>query len=151
MRSLILTDNEEQEFWSLVALGGPDDCWLWLGGVNGDGYGYFKKRRANRLAYALTYGDPRHFVLHKCRKRRCCNPGHLYDGTHAQNMKDMSQDGTHDGHNRRSEGHPGAVLSNEEVLAIRASSDKGVELAKRYGVSQATISSIRHRTRWQYL
>jgi len=146
-----LQSIDPEEFWSLVALGGPDDCWEWQAGVNGDGYGYFKKQRATRVAYALRNGAPEGLVLHTCGNRLCCNPAHLYDGTHDENMQDMARDGTHDGHNRRSQAHPCALLSNADVLAIRTSKEKGVRLAERYGVAQSTISSIRHRTRWVYL
>lgn len=148
---LKLTDGEIREFWSLVAIKGPDDCWLWEGGKNSEGYGYYKKRRANRLALFLAKGAIKHYALHTCGNENCCNPDHLYDGTHEQNMVDMQRDGTHDGKNRRSENHPNALLSNDDVRAIRVSTDKGRSLARRYGVSAATISSIRHYTRWSYL
>ena len=150
-RSLKLTDSEAREFWSLVDVKGSDDCWLWQGGKNGDGYGYYKQRRANRLALSLAKGPIKHYALHTCGSENCCNPNHLYDGTHEQNMVDMQNDGTHDGKNRRSEDHPCALLSNDDVRAIRASPAKGRALAKQYGVSEATISSIRHYTRWSYL
>lgn len=149
--SASLLKIDEDAFWQLVNIRGPNDCWEWQGGANSDGYGYFKQQRTNRIAHALSKGVPKHLVLHTCRNRLCCNPAHLYDGTHADNMRDMAHDGTHDGRNRRSQNHPYAVLTNQEVLAIRASNAKGVRLAEQYGVSPATISSIRHHTRWAYL
>ena len=93
-------------FWSLVRRGRPDECWEWQGGRNGDGYGYFKQQRAHRLAYWLTVAKPQRYVLHGCNNRLCCNPKHLYDGTHKQNMRDMTTAGRHDGRNRRGEQHP---------------------------------------------
>jgi hypothetical protein len=40
-------------------------------------------------------------------------------------------------------------LTEADVRAIRASIEKGVTLAARYGVSVATISQIRHRASWK--
>jgi len=150
MRPLHLSKAEKHEFWSLVKRGQPNVCWLWQGGKNGDGYGYFKQLRAHRLAYRLCVGLPQKFVLHTCNNRLCCNPAHLYDGSHQQNMRDMTKAGTHDGKNRRCEQHPLCILTSNEVKYVRGSSAKGVDLAEQFGVSQSLISSIRHRQRRTY-
>ena len=142
--------RDPSAFWEHVAVAEPDDCWEWTAGKNGDGYGYFHGRRANIVAYELTKGAPEHFVLHTCGNRACCNPAHLYDGTHQQNMQDMQRDGTHDGKNRRGAKHPMTRLSEANVIAIRESTEMGIVLAERYGVCKATISQIRHGTRWKY-
>jgi hypothetical protein len=51
---------------------------------------------AHRVAYALANGiEPPAgarnglWVLHSCNTRKCCNPRHLYLGTHRDNMDDM--------------------------------------------------------------
>lgn len=150
LKALRLSKVERTEFWSFVDCKGSEECWLWQGGRNGDCYGYFKQRRAHRLAYYLTYGQPKHFVLHTCRNRLCCNPKHLYDGTHLQNMDDMIKDGTHDGKNRRCEKHPCYKLTTQEVKFIQRSNARGIDLAKDFGVSQALISMIRHRRKRCY-
>lgn len=34
-----------ERFWPKVdKSGGPDACWPWLGGINGDGYGFIRDR-----------------------------------------------------------------------------------------------------------
>lgn len=56
-------------------------CWVWLGSVNGAGYGQHGQKRTgvHRIAYELWNGPiPRGVqVDHKCRVRCCVNPEHL--------------------------------------------------------------------------
>lgn len=44
-----------------------------------------------------------------------------------------------------------AKLTEEDVLAIRAARGSNVEIAKRYGVKNQTISDIRLRKKWKWL
>jgi DNA-binding transcriptional regulator YiaG len=44
-----------------------------------------------------------------------------------------------------------AKLTTQEVAAIQASSDRGVDLAAQYGVSAATISNIRAGRQWWWI
>jgi hypothetical protein len=47
----------------------------------------------SRMIYTLFYGPPKGWVLHRCDNVRCIKPSHLYDGTAAQNSKDMMDRG----------------------------------------------------------
>lgn len=87
-----------ERFWPLVARGGPDDCWLWLGATNGDGYGKFavvssrvggKPQMAHRVAYELLVGQiPAGLELdHTCETTLCVNPAHLDPVTHAEHAQ----------------------------------------------------------------
>lgn len=79
-------------------------CWEWRGSVYESGYGQFyygeiddkeRQGKAHKAAWLLLRGpvnDDLH-VLHKCHNRRCCNPNHLYLGTHMDNMKDRDKAG----------------------------------------------------------
>lgn len=49
------------------------------------------------------------------------------------------------------ERHHQHKLTDEQVIAIRNSDEPGVALADKYGVSSATISSIRLRQTWRHL
>lgn len=91
-------------FWEKVdASAGPDGCWLYTGFRKWDGYGWLQRghaatRRsltAHRYAWILTKGSPGAGlqVLHRCDNPPCCNPAHLFLGTHADNMADRSAKG----------------------------------------------------------
>lgn len=95
--------NVETWFWEKVdRSGGPRACWPWLGastdpkrGKNGT-YGRCRawgtQTTAHRVALALHLGrDIRDglFVLHSCNNPPCCNPAHLREGTHKDNMLDL--------------------------------------------------------------
>jgi len=77
-----------------------DDCWLWRGGVGGNGYGAFvtaecRFNPAHRFSYELANGPiPKGMhVLHRCDVPLCVNPAHLFLGTHADNMRDLKEKG----------------------------------------------------------
>ena len=75
--------------------------WLeWTGGTNrGYGAAWYRRRywKAHRLMWRLMHGaiPAGIFVLHKCDNPLCCNPGHLFLGTHSDNMRDSVAKGRH--------------------------------------------------------
>lgn len=69
-------------------------CWLWTGALDTDGYGMIAVGRgpkpAHRVSWQLHAGEipaGKH-VLHRCDIPSCVNPGHLFLGTHSDNMQD---------------------------------------------------------------
>ena len=72
----------------------PNGCWLWTGWVQGSGYGGLKvngkNEQAHRMAYRLIKGPIKKglCVLHRCDIPLCCNPKHLWLGTHQDNSDD---------------------------------------------------------------
>jgi DNA-binding XRE family transcriptional regulator len=126
-----------------------DVCWLWIGSLNRNGYGQFWNGHrvvlAHRFAYELVYGEhpPSGLDLcHTCDVRNCVNTRHLLPGTRRDNLRDMSR-----------KGRAGrAKLDFVHAQSIRSSLDCGVtqtELARFYGVSQATISQIKQGKIWR--
>lgn len=95
--------NPVEAFWLKVDKAGPGGCWLYTGFRKWDGYGwlarYFNGKvrylTAHRYSWILANGpvpDGLH-VLHKCDVPACCNPAHLFLGTHQDNMKDRKAKG----------------------------------------------------------
>jgi hypothetical protein len=90
-------------FWSQVAVGVPDECWEWQGarcdklpyGKCGGSPNTGPRTMAHRKAWALIYGPipAGMLVLHRCDNPPCCNPAHLYLGTHKDNYRDMASRG----------------------------------------------------------
>lgn len=118
-----------------------DTCWLWMKARDTGGYGVAgvmgernRIERVHRWSYEFFVGPvPDGLnVLHRCDVRNCLNPDHLFVGTHGMNSVDMA-----------TKGRGMASLTPDEVRAIRSSSDRQVDLAARYGVSQACISSVK--------
>jgi len=148
-----------ETFWAKVSgsFGAPDNCWEWLGACNSTGYGtvawHGKVYTAHRVAAWLSGlvenpnapQDKRQktYVLHKCDNRKCCNPNHFFLGNYADNQVDAYS-------KRRKvqpkgEAHTNSKLSNKDAVAIRSLYKEGatqLELAKRFEVSQTTISLI---------
>lgn len=106
-----------QRFWNRVEK--TNGCWQWTGSTDTNGYGQLripgprsshKKVRTSRYSWVLHYGPIPNgmLVLHTCDNRRCVRPDHLWLGTQADNMADMSNKGRHPYHHRQTckQGHP---------------------------------------------
>jgi len=85
-----------ERFWAKVDRRGLDECWEWQGSRTGRGrYGNVKvdsytNAPSHRVAWELTNGPvPEELcVCHRCDNPPCCNPAHLFLGTHQDNMID---------------------------------------------------------------
>lgn len=121
--------------------------------LNAEGYGQItiggQKLAAHRLAYTMAYGDPPPgmIVRHLCGNRACINALHLERGDHLSNAADREAHGR----TAKGERHGCAKLNEADVSDIRsclAAGAKGRDLAKRFGVSESTISLIKRGKKW---
>lgn len=126
-------------------------CHEWTANKNNRGYGIIwfngKMRLAHRVRYFLQYGEiPDNVVIrHKCDNPSCCNPNHLEQGTHKDNMEDMvsrkrQASGSNNGRTK---------ITPEIVLKIRESSKTQDELAKEFGISQSQVGRIKRGIHWK--
>ena len=142
-----------ERFWSKVDKTG--DCWLWMAASHTQGYGHFCINRrtmfAHRLAWEFTHGPIPigACVCHRCDVPACCNPSHLFIGTHLDNMRDMTAKGRavhQQGHE-----HGRAKLTAAEVLAIRIDPRSQTAISFDYDVSQTTIHRILRGKTWTHI
>lgn len=140
-------------FGGFIAL--PESgCWLWEKAWSKNGYGIFAIAKKN-LIYAHRFSFAIHLgeipvgadVCHKCDVRCCVNPAHLFSGSRLVNMRDcVAKD-------RQSRGDRSgrAKLADADVVAILSDQSEAEALAASYGVSAATIHSIRAGRTWRHI
>lgn len=94
------------------------------------------QRSAHRWAYIASTGKIHDHLQarHMYGNRVCVNPDHMQWGTAFENAADKVVHRTH-----------GRKLSNEQVIAIRKSTEGHTALSKKYKVAVATIFEIRKR------
>lgn len=143
-------------FAKCITTGGPDSCWPWTGRAP-DRYGTIslgnQPTPTHRAAYLLCVGEIPDglFVCHSCDNPLCCNPRHLFLGTHQQNVDDCVAKKRHS-HGER---HPDALLSEDDVREILAAKGSprgtGRRLAERFNIAPVTVSAIWARRIWKHV
>lgn len=139
-------------FWDNTEVDTESGCWNWTGSKDSDGYGRFGSVRAHRVAMTTQHGGltSRQHVLHLCDNPGCVNPDHLIIGDQADNMRQKAARGR--SHQMVGEMSPNAKLNWSKVRLIRKEYAAGMKsqasLAREYGVSQGTISSVVRRKTW---
>ncbi len=136
-------------------------CLLWMGHSMSKGYGQIKiggrkgkMYLTHRLAWELENGEiPDDLcVMHKCDVPACCNPAHLQLGTLAENNADMKRKGRNN--TTRTvwgETHGLAKITEADVVYIRSCSERGIDLAAKFGLGKSTIGAIRKRQLWKHV
>lgn len=139
-------------FWSYVEK--TDSCWIWTGTRSRLGYGRIGMDAPNskqivlahRFSYELHIGPipPKMFVCHRCDNPPCVNPDHLFIGTCADNMHDMTI----------KQRHAFIKLTPTDVVAIRnryANGESMRHLAETYPISLHSVWRVVRRKSWQHI
>lgn len=115
-----------ERFWEKVDKAGPTPdhrpelgpCWIWTAGRDRHGYGQINvgpehgADGAPRVAFFLAEGRwPTPCCLHHCDNPACVRRDHLFEGTRADNNRDMARKGRHVGNGYKNRttcihGHP---------------------------------------------
>lgn len=105
---------------------------------------------ASRLSYEIFVGKiPKGLlVCHKCDKRHCVNPEHLFVGTYADNVHDCISKGR-----AKSPGVP-RKLNEKQVreiclLLIRTKNKKQEWIARKFDISYSMVCSIARGRTWR--
>lgn len=144
-------------FWNKVNINNDDDCWPWIASKDAKGYGFFKLDgkmvHAHRMALVLE-GEKvpdKLLVCHKCDNPPCCNPRHLFIGTH----KDNTQDSVRKGRWPIGEKHHNSKLTEKDIIKIRKLHSKEnlsmYRIAKMFNVSNVLIGLIIKRKIWRHV
>lgn len=155
-----------EKFWSRVDKNGPvparypelGPCWEWQHTRHDHGYGItylnFKAAKAHRVAFYLHHGRwPMPYALHFCDNPPCCNPKHLFEGTHLENMRDAADKGRMRSNPHHGEDTWNAKLTWEVVEQIRIERStlktSMYTIAKKHGVSRGCISHVVNNHTWK--
>lgn len=149
----VLARHYEAEF-------GKDACWPWRTGrrpyitIDGRSQPLARAVLARKLGRPLL---PNMNACHECDNPPCINPSHLFEGTTADNNADRHAKGrTLSGAKaavfmRRGIDSGKAVLTNAQVLAIRADFRPQRAIAASFGVDQRTVGRIKRRETWAHI
>lgn len=137
------------------------DCWLWQRGTTPHGYPIMKiagfgcchVRRvvATLVGHQLATREP---VETTCNERCCLNPAHLRPSNSRQIAKSAAKRGAFSSLTRRIKIAKNRRMANgvkidiEKAREIRASSESGPVLAKRYGIAKSAINRIKRGEAW---
>lgn len=159
------------KFHSRVDINFKSGCWLWQGGhkqsknkknygamgtfklLNGKNIGGSAQVLSHRLSWVIHYGEiPIEMdVCHKCDNPNCCNPEHLFLGTHQENMQDMVRKGRHIGPRGTKTSH--SRLSEDKISKIRILLKSGIskqKIADIFKVNYTTIYKINRGETWRW-
>jgi len=91
--------------------------------------------KAARVMFALTRGYLPHYCCHTCDNRKCINPYHLYNGTPADNMRDMT--------NRRRGVNQLDNYTRHAIHVMLGWNISQTDIANELGIARTTVSKIK--------
>lgn len=160
--AIVQTPKARKRFDDKVMPEPNSGCWLWLGASGLSGHGQFFLRAADgrrgltgthRVSYMLHVGkipEGMH-ICHRCDNPACVNPAHLFLGTHVDNMADMRAKNRMVMPDTVGAANSQAILTEAQVLEIRASRLPLKLLAARFGVTKTCVHDARTGATWGHL
>lgn len=159
-KEIKLNEKQIQRFWRGVDKRGEDECWEWSRCKNAGGYGIIevnkKVLRANRVSWVIENGEIPNglIVCHKCDNPSCCNPSHLFLGTHFDNAMDRTAKGR--GPSNFGNKNPRAKLNEHSVMLIKLLYRKekdfnATALSKMFCCKASSIYDIVLGRNWKHI
>jgi len=155
-RPKMTQEQNREAFWKKVDKRGDDECWNWKGWIQsgtmstGGGYGKFceghnKFYLPHRYSWMITKGPIPEgmLVCHKCDNRACCNPNHLFLGTHKDNSQDCIKKGRWPSGDR-SVNAKITQIQAEEIKKRYIPRKNSGELAKEFGIDPKYVWALAH-------
>jgi hypothetical protein len=136
-------------------------CLEWQGYLNPKGYGKIA-RGGNVADFGMTYVHIAAYelfigpvpagmeVCHSCDNRPCCEPTHLFLGTHKQNMEDMVAKSRQ----ARGERSAASKLKPSDIVEIRERArrfEQQKTIAASFGLHPSHVSRIVGGKKWRHL
>ena len=146
----------KERFLKKILIG--DGCWEWIGtfshgyAVINDNKPPYRNIKAGKFSYELFVGPMpvRKGACHTCDNPRCVRFSHIFPGTQKENMEDAKRKGRTK--INAGERNPSAKLTWDQVKEIRYLALEGyrnIDLARRFGVHDATITQIIKGQKWK--
>lgn len=146
--------KQQCEYSYVEGLSSP--CLLYPGLKDKDGYSKIQyhgsPKRGHRLTWKLVHSKEAEQQLnHKCNRRNCIQPDHLYEGTQAQNGQDI----INFGNLKYGNTHGSSKLRDFQVIEIKNKLNQGnytyKELAIQYNISMSCIGHIATERLWKHI
>lgn len=135
-----IPEEYQKKFWQRVDKCLDDECWEWNRGKTKAGYGalniMYKKFYSHRLSWMIHFGEiPEGLVVcHKCDNPSCCNPRHLFLGTHQENIQDAVKK------DRWATSRKGGAL--EIIKMAQTGRFTYDQIGKKFGISRQRVHQI---------
>lgn len=153
----MLKNLKPKNLWAKIDKKSETECWIWQGTKTTAGYGVlrvnYKLKYAHRLMWILhnkTDIPKRGCICHSCDNPPCCNPAHLFLGSHSDNMKDAKAKG------RISHGisHFLTELTEDDIRQIRYLGQTNIshkDIGKRFDITRMSVNDIIHKRTWAHV